>query len=103
MAVRDPGTHAALRVRIRVCRGGLGDGTCKKFLLNVLNDRLEPIRERRHEWEQRIPEVVEILRKGTEAARERGIKTLNEVRHAMRIDYFEDPEFVKEQASKFTV
>ena len=82
-------------------RGGLGDVKCKKFLLNVLNDRLEPIRERRHEWEQRIPEVVEILRKGTEAARERGMKTLAEVRHAMRIDYFEDPEFVKEQASKF--
>ena len=82
-------------------RGGLGDGTCKKFLLNVLNDRLEPIRERRHQWEQRIPEVVEILRKGTEAARERGMKTLNEVRHAMRIDYFEDPDFVKEQMAKY--
>ena len=88
-------------MKAHYCRGGLGDGTCKKFLLSVLNDRLEPIRERRHEWEQRIPEVVEILRKGTEAARERGMKTLAEVRHAMRIDYFEDPEFVKEQASKF--
>jgi tryptophanyl-tRNA synthetase len=88
-------------MKAHYCKGGLGDGTCKKFLLSVLNDRLEPIRERRHEWEQRIPEVVEILRKGTEAARERGMKTLAEVRHAMRIDYFEDPEFVKEQASKF--
>ncbi|MBO6234111.1 MAG: tryptophan--tRNA ligase, partial [Prevotella sp.] len=88
-------------MKAHYCRGGLGDGTCKKFLLSVLNDRLEPIRERRHEWEQRIPEVVDILRKGTEAARERGMKTLAEVRHAMRIDYFEDPEFVKEQASKF--
>ncbi len=88
-------------MKAHYCRGGLGDGTCKKFLLSVLNDRLEPIRERRHEWEQRIPEVVEILRKGTEAARERGIKTLNEVRHAMRIDYFDDPEFVKEQTNKF--
>lgn len=88
-------------MKAHYCRGGLGDGTCKKFLLSVLNDRLEPIRERRHEWEQRIPEVVEILRKGTEAARERGMKTLAEVRNAMRIDYFEDPEFVKEQASKF--
>ena len=71
-------------------RGGLGDGTCKKFLLNVLNSRFEPIRERRAMWEQRIPEVYEILRQGTEAAREQGRKTLDEVRHAMRIDYFND-------------
>lgn len=78
-------------------RGGLGDGTCKKFLLNVLNDRLEPIRERRAQWEKRIPDVLDILKKGTAAARERGAKTLQEVRHAMRIDYFEDPDFLKEQ------
>ena len=89
-------------MKAHYCRGGLGDGTCKKFLLNVLDDRLSPIRERRHEWEQRIPEVVEILRKGTEAAREGGMKTLAEVRHAMRIDYFEDPDFVKEQEEKFS-
>lgn len=78
-------------------RGGLGDGTCKKFLLNVLNDRLEPIRERRAQWEKRIPDVLDILKKGTAAARERGAVTLQEVRHAMRIDYFEDPDFLKEQ------
>lgn len=78
-------------------RGGLGDGTCKKFLLNVLNDRLEPIRERRAQWEKRIPDVLDILKKGTAAARERGAETLQEVRHAMRIDYFEDPDFLKEQ------
>ncbi len=82
-------------------RGGLGDGTCKKFLLNVLNSRFEPIRERRAMWEQRIPEVYEILKQGTEAAREQGRKTLDEVRHAMRIDYFEDPSFVEEQAQRF--
>lgn len=82
-------------------RGGLGDGTCKKFLLNVLNDRLEPIRERRHYWEQRIPEVYEILARGTAAAREVGQKTLNDVRHAMRIDYFEDKELIAEQAKKY--
>ena len=82
-------------------RGGLGDGTCKKFLLNVLNSRFEPIRERRAMWEQRIPEVYEILRQGTEAAREQGRKTLDEVRHAMRIDYFEDSSFVEEQAQRF--
>ena len=78
-------------------RGGLGDGTCKKFLLNVLNDRLEPIRERRAQWEKRIPDVLDILKRGTAAARERGAQTLQEVRHAMRIDYFEDPDFLKEQ------
>lgn len=82
-------------------RGGLGDGTCKKFLLNVLNSRFEPIRERRAMWEQRIPEVYEILKQGTEAAREQGRKTLDEVRHAMRIDYFEDPSFVEEQGQRF--
>ncbi|MBQ7571289.1 MAG: tryptophan--tRNA ligase [Bacteroidaceae bacterium] len=82
-------------------RGGLGDGTCKKFLLNVLNSRFEPIRERRAQWEQRIPEVYEILRKGTEAARERGQRTLDEVRRAMQINYFEDKELIAEQAKRF--
>lgn len=82
-------------------RGGLGDGTCKKFLFNVLNSRLEPIRQRRQEWEQRIPEVFEILKKGTEAARERGMQTLSEVRHAMRIDYFDDKDLIAEQIKKY--
>ena len=82
-------------------KGGLGDGTCKKFLLNVLNARLEPIRERRHYWEQHIPEVYEILRKGTEAARERGQKTLEEVKAAMKINYFEDTALIAEQAEKY--
>ncbi|MBP5513620.1 MAG: tryptophan--tRNA ligase [Bacteroidaceae bacterium] len=83
-------------------RGGLGDGTCKKFLLNILNSRFEPIRERRAMWEQRIPEVYEILRQGTEAAREQGRRTLGEVRHAMRIDYFEDSSFIEEQSQRFS-
>jgi len=83
------------------CRGGLGDGTCKKFLLNVLNDRLEPMRQRRAEYEKDIPGVYEILKKGTEAAREVGSKTLEEVRHAMRIDYFDDKELIAEQAKRF--
>lgn len=82
-------------------RGGLGDGTCKKFLLNVLNARLEPIRERRKYWEQRIPEVYEILRKGTEAARQRGQQTLDEVKKAMQINYFDDKELIAEQAKRF--
>ncbi|MBQ0061357.1 MAG: tryptophan--tRNA ligase [Bacteroidales bacterium] len=82
-------------------RGGLGDGTCKKLLLNILNDRLEPMRIRRKEWEKDIPAVYEILKKGTEAAREVGARTLAEVRHAMRIDYFDDKELIAEQAKRF--
>lgn len=82
-------------------RGGLGDGTCKKFLYNVLNDRLEPIRNRRKELEKDIPAVYEILKRGTEAARAVGAKTIAEVRHAMRIDYFEDKELIAEQAKRF--
>lgn len=82
-------------------RGGLGDGTCKKFLLNILNDRLEPIRQRRHELEQNIPAVYDILKRGTDAARAIGQQTINEVRHAMRIDYFDDKELIAEQAKRF--
>lgn len=89
-------------MKAHYCKGGLGDGTCKKFLLNILNDRLEPMRQRRAELEQNIEQVYEVLRKGTEAAREVGKKTLAEVRHAMKIDYFEDADFIKEQKKKYT-
>ena len=82
-------------------RGGLGDGTCKKFLFNVLEDTLAPIRERRHEYEQRIPEVYEILRKGSEAARAVAAETLSDVRKAMQINYFDDPELIAEHTKKF--
>ena len=82
-------------------RGGLGDGTCKKFLLNVLNDRLEPMRQRRKEYEKDIAAVYDVLRKGTAAAREVGAKTLADVRHAMRIDYFDDKELIEEQQKRF--
>lgn len=82
-------------------RGGLGDGTCKKFLFNVLNDRLEPIRTRRKELESNIASVYDVLRRGTEEARKVGAKTLAEVRHAMRIDYFDDKDLVAEQQKRF--
>lgn len=82
-------------------RGGLGDGTCKKFLLNVLNDRLQPIRERRAYWEQRIPEVYEILKKGCEDARSAAAATLEDVRRAMKINYFEDSALIEEQAKRY--
>jgi len=83
------------------CKGGLGDGTCKKFLLNILNDRLEPMRQRRAEYEKDIKGVYEILKRGTEAARAVGQQTIAEVRHAMRIDYFDDEALIAEQQARF--
>ena len=82
-------------------RGGLGDMKCKKFLMKVLNDRLEPIRQRRHEFEQDIPEVYRILKKGSEEAREVAAQTLHEVKEAMRINYFDDEALIREQAERF--
>ena len=69
-------------------KGGLGDVKVKKFLNNVVQAELAPIRERRKAWEQRIPEVYEILKKGSEEARKAAAKTMQDVRHAMQIDYF---------------
>lgn len=82
-------------------RGGLGDMKCKKFLLNILNNRLEPIRARRHTYEQDIPGVYDILRKGSEAAREVAAKTLFEMKDAMRINYFEDSALIAAQAEAY--
>lgn len=75
-------------------RGGLGDVKVKKFLNKVLEEELAPIRERRHMWEQRIPDVYEILRKGSETAAAAAADTLHDVRAAMRINYFEDEELM---------
>ena len=83
------------------CKGGLGDMKCKKFLNRVLNRTLEPMRERRREFEKDIPEVYNILKKGTESAREVAARTIDEVRHAMRIDYFNDAALIAEQAERF--
>lgn len=77
-------------------KGGLGDMKCKKFLVNVLEETLAPLREKRHEWENKIPEVYEILRSGTEHAAKEADRTLQEVRAAMRIDYFSDQSIVSE-------
>ena len=82
-------------------RGGLGDMKCKKFLNNVINKMLEPMRQRRHQWEQDIPGIYEILKKGTEQARETAAQTMDEVRHAMRIDYFNDLDLIRQQAERF--
>lgn len=82
-------------------RGGLGDMKCKKFLNQVLNEFLEPMRQRRHELEKDIPEVYNILRRGTDRARETAAQTMDEVRKAMRIDYFNDTELIRQQSEMF--
>ena len=76
-------------------RGGLGDVKVKKFLNNVIQSELEPIRERRKMWEKNLPDVYDILKKGSAAARETAAKTLDDVRHSMRIDYFTDDNLLK--------
>ena len=76
-------------------RGGLGDVKIKKFLCKVLEEELAPIRERRAMWEGRLPEVYEMLRTGSEKARATAAATLADVRHAMRIDYFEEDNLLK--------
>jgi len=82
-------------------RGGLGDGKVKKFLTAILQEELEPIRQRRHEFEQDIPAVYDMLKKGCEKARAVAAATLDEVRRAMRIDYFNDAQLIAEQAKRF--
>ena len=67
----------------------------KKFLNNVMQAELGPIRERRKIWEQRLPEVFEILKEGTKAAREVAADTLHDVRRAMQIDYFENDNLLR--------
>lgn len=82
-------------------RGGLGDVKVKKFLNNVLQEELEPIRQRRAEYEKDIPEIYHILQRGCEAAREVGAQTLAEVKNAMKINYFDDVELIKAQSEKY--
>ena len=82
-------------------RGGLGDVKVKKFLYAVMEETLAPIRERRTEFEQDIPGVYDILKAGCEQAREAAAATLDDVRRAMKINYFDDLELIEEQAKKF--
>lgn len=82
-------------------RGGLGDVKVKKFLIAILEEELAPIRARRKEWEQDIPEVYRLLKEGSDAARAVAADTLADVRRAMKINYFEDAELIAEQARKF--
>ena len=82
-------------------RGGLGDVKVKKFLNSILQEELEPIRQRRKVFEQDIPGVYSMLKAGCEAAREVAAQTLADVRKAMRIDYFDDRELIESQSQKF--
>ena len=82
-------------------RGGLGDVKCKKLLIAVLEELLEPIRERRKHYEQHIEEVYDILRRGSDEARKAAANTLNDVRNAMRINYFDDHELIARQAAEY--
>lgn len=82
-------------------KGGLGDVKVKKFLNNIVQEELEPIRKRRAEYEKDIPEIYHILKKGSDAAREVAAQTLSEVKRAMKIDYFEDMELIKAQSEKY--
>ena len=82
-------------------RGGLGDVKVKKFLNNILQEVLEPMRIRRKELEKDIPAVYDILKKGSEAARQAAAQTLSEVKSSMRINYFEDEELIRTQSERF--
>lgn len=82
-------------------RGGLGDVKVKKLLNNVIQEELEPIRQRRREYEKDIPEIYHILKRGSETAREMAAQTLSEVRSAMRINYFDDMNLIEAQVKKY--
>ncbi len=89
-------------LKIAYQKGGIGDGKIKAFLNNVIQDELLPIRNRRKTWEKRIPEVIEILKSGTEKANIIANETLKQVKSAMCINYFADNTFEKEQIDKYS-
>ena len=82
-------------------RGGLGDVKVKKFLNNVMQEELAPIRERRKYWEKNIPEVYDILKRGSEEAQKAAAETLKEVKASMRINYFEDGALINDTIKKY--
>lgn len=89
-------------VKAHYQRGGLGDMKVKRFLNNILQEELEPIRARRKEYEKDIPAIYDMLKKGCEEAREVAAQTLANVRRAMKIDYFNDAALIQEQAKRFS-
>lgn len=95
-----PDYHNLTEVEEHYTRGGLGDVKVKKFLNKVLQAELAPIRARRKEWEAKIPEVYDILKEGSETARQTAANTLAEVKAAMKINYFDNDDMIKEFLSK---
>ena len=83
-------------------RGGLGDVKCKRFLESILNETLEPIRQRRLEFQKDIPAIYQMLQRGCDDAREVAAATLDDVRRAMKINYFDDAELIAEQVKRFS-
>ncbi|MBP9986850.1 MAG: tryptophan--tRNA ligase, partial [Bacteroidales bacterium] len=97
--------HSLDEVKAQYRAGGLGDMMIKQFLNAVLNDTLEPIRQRRHELEQNLPYVYDVLKKGSEEARAVAAQTLADVKRAMRINYFDEgvlEQLIEEQKAKFS-
>lgn len=84
-------------------RGGLGDSKIKQFLFNVLNEELTPIREKRQEYEKQIENIINILKDGSEYANKLANNTLQEVKKAIGISYFNDNTFLKEQEEKYSI
>lgn len=96
-----PDYNSLAEMKEHYTRGGLGDMKCKKLLMSVLHDTLEPIRQRRAEYEKDIPAVYDILKKGCEVARETAAATMDEVRRAMKINYFDDNALIEEQSKRY--
>ncbi|MBR5481171.1 MAG: tryptophan--tRNA ligase [Bacteroidaceae bacterium] len=96
-----PDYNSLAEMKEHYTRGGLGDMKCKKLLMSVLHDTLEPIRQRRAEYEKDIPAVYDILKKGCEVARETAAATMDEVRRAMKINYFDDSALIEEQSKRY--
>ena len=96
-----PEYHNLEELKEHYTRGGLGDVKIKKFLNSIMQEELAPIRARRAEFEKDIPAVYEILKKGSETAREVASQTLSEVKRAMKINYFEDEELIRAQSEKY--
>ena len=88
-------------LKVHYRRGGLGDMKVKRFLNAILQEELEPIRQRRREFQKDIPAVYDMLRRGCEEARNVAASTLDDVRRAMKINYFDDAELIAEQARRF--
>ena len=96
-----PDYHNLDELKEHYTRGGLGDVKIKKFLNNVLQEELAPIRAKRAEYEKDIPMVYDILKQGSEAARAKAAETMAEVKRAMRINYFDDAELIRAQSEKY--